>query len=338
MIASLSTRDRLDVEVLEALYAARGSLTPFQLARQLSREEADVGGSLHRLRGAGCVFDEHPQHGLRLVEAGLGMWRLRLARELALPETAVHVYRRTSSTQDRAREDVERGGQSSPRLVIADEQSAGRGRLGRRWQAPPGSSLLLTLAVPLPAARRRGVEPITAYAAVALLEAIERVTGVQPALKWPNDVVHDGRKVAGILVERVDAPPGSFALIGIGVNVNHPEPAPLENASPLAHDGQSSPRLRPAWLSDAIGRRLDRLPLLTEIVRQALRWSRRPDRDAALHRWRRSCTTLGQHHRFVSNGREIAGDVLDVDLDEGLILRRDTGELLHLPAASTTVL
>ena len=223
MIAAPSDRDRLDADVLEALYAASAPLTPHQLARQLPRSESGVRESLRRLRDAGCVFDEHPQHGVRLIEAGLGAWRIHLSRSLDLPETSVHVYRCTSSTQDRARENVKSREGPGTHVVVADEQAAGRGRLGRRWHAPAGASLLLTVTVPMSPARARGVEPITAYAAVALLEAIQRVSDIEPALKWPNDAVLAGRKLAGILVERFDAPHGSFVLIGIGLNVNRPD-------------------------------------------------------------------------------------------------------------------
>lgn len=338
MIAAPCDRDRLDADVLEALYAASAPLTPHQLARQLPRSERGVRESLRRLRDAGCVFDEHPQHGVRLFEAGLGAWRSHLSRSLDLPESSVHVYRCTSSTQDRARENVKSREGAGSHVVVADEQAAGRGRLGRRWYAPAGASLLLTVTVPMSPARARGVEPITAYAAVAMLDAIQRVSGIEPALKWPNDAVLAGRKLAGILVERFDAPHGAFALIGIGVNVNRPDTAGLEHLSPSSAASAVDIHTRAAWLSDAAGPRLDRLPLLTEIVRQVVRWTRHPDRDAALQRWRRSCTTLGEHRRFRCDGREVAGDVLDVDLEEGLIVRRDTGELLHLPAARTTLL
>jgi BirA family transcriptional regulator, biotin operon repressor / biotin---[acetyl-CoA-carboxylase] ligase len=338
VIASLTEHDRVDLDVLGALYAAPSPLTPYQLARHVCHGESAVHASLQRLRTAGCVFDEHPQQGVRLVEAGLGVWRMQLSHALNLPEQAIHVYRRTSSTQDRAKENLRQREVAGLQVVIADEQAAGRGRLGRRWYAPRGSSVLMTVTLPLAAQRTRGVEPITAYTAVALLEAIESVVGIAPTLKWPNDAVVDGRKIAGILVERFEGPHGSFAILGIGVNVNRPDSS---TADPALLSMPVMPREvaeRVAWLSDAAGRRIDRLPLLTEIVRRVLHWTRQPDRDAALHRWRRSCTTLGQHRRFLSDGREVAGDVLDVDLDEGLIVRRDTGELLHLPAASTTVL
>ncbi|MFW6336296.1 MAG: hypothetical protein ACOC3G_04130 [Phycisphaeraceae bacterium] len=186
MIVSLTEQDRVDLDVLGALYATPSPLTPYQLARHVPHGASAVHASLRRLRAAGCVFDEHPQQGVRLVEAGLGVWRMHLSHALHLPQRAVHVYRQTSSTQDRARENLKQWRGSGTHLVVADEQAAGRGRLGRRWHAPPGASVLLTVTVPLLSERTRGIEPITAYTAVALLEAIESVTGIEPGLKCPT--------------------------------------------------------------------------------------------------------------------------------------------------------
>ena len=278
------------------------------------------------------MFDEHPQHGVRLIEAGLGVWRLWLSEALGVGESAVHVYRRTSSTQDRARESASRPGAAPPLLVVADEQTAGRGRLGRTWTAPSGSSILMTLILPAASVPGAGSDPVTAYAAVALLEAVRRVAGVEALLKWPNDAVLGGGKLAGILVERFDAGGERLCLIGIGINVNRPAPG---GSTGEAEGGGSAAR---AWLSDAAGRRIDRLSLLTETARRVRAWATHPDPGEALERWRRSCTTLGVRRRFRCEGRELVGDVLDVDLDAGLIVRVDSGELVHLPASRTTVL
>lgn len=333
--------DADDLSVLRALYAASGFCASSELRRRTALSPRDLRASFDRLRAAGCRFDHHPQLGFRLVEAGIGVVRLWLAEALGDAEEAreaIHVYRRTSSTQDRAREALQGG--TPPAVVLADAQTAGRGRLGRRWDAPAGSSLLLTL--PLPVTRDHGesVDPVTALVAVALVQAIRAVTPARPALKWPNDVMlatggdaglgpaHGARdaKLAGILVERAAARRGGdHWLVGIGLNVNRPA-APHGGGTPGA-----------AWLSDACGGPLDRLPLLTEIVRQARRWTARNDPDRALGHWRQWCTTLGRRLTFRTGGRTVTGDVLDVDLHAGLIVRTDTGELTHLPAATTTV-
>jgi BirA family biotin operon repressor/biotin-[acetyl-CoA-carboxylase] ligase len=125
---------------------------------------------------------------------------------LGLPR--VH-HRRTDSTNERARELAEAGAPHWT-LVTADEQTAGRGRQGRAWSAPPGTSVLMSLLV-------REPDPLLPLAAaVAVCEACEAVAAVECAIKWPNDVWIEGRKVAGILVE--GRPREGWAVLGIGLN------------------------------------------------------------------------------------------------------------------------
>jgi len=110
--------------------------------------------------------------------------------------------------------DEARAGAPSGLVVVADHQQAGRGRLGRTWSAPPGASLLVSVLLrpELPVERRHLV---VLAAAVAMAEAVEATSGVAPTLKWPNDLLVDDRKLAGVLAEGA----GDAVVVGIGVNV-----------------------------------------------------------------------------------------------------------------------
>lgn len=121
--------------------------------------------------------------------------------------------RLTDSTNERARELAEAGAPSGA-IVTADEQSAGRGRSGRAWSAPPGSALLYS-AVLAPLALEHLLLPLSVP--VAVCEAVESVAPVEARIKWPNDVWIGEAKVAGVLIE---ARPPRWAVIGIGVNVS----------------------------------------------------------------------------------------------------------------------
>ena len=127
-------------------------------------------------------------------------------------------YRVTDSTNDRIRE-LALAGAPSGTVVTAAEQTAGRGRAGRRWSAPPGTALLLT-ALLRPLDRRHALLPLAVPLAVC--EAIESVAPVRCDLKWPNDVWIGEEKVAGVLIE---ARPPDWAAIGVGVNVAVPADA-----------------------------------------------------------------------------------------------------------------
>jgi BirA family biotin operon repressor/biotin-[acetyl-CoA-carboxylase] ligase len=101
-------------------------------------------------------------------------------------------------------------------VVIADHQTAGRGRFGRVWQSKPGDSLLMSVVLfPPPESRRASV--LTAWAAVAVGGAVYSLTGVQARIKWPNDLLIRGKKVCGILIEQ-----GRAVVVGIGLNLNQP--------------------------------------------------------------------------------------------------------------------
>lgn len=251
------------------------------------------------------------------AQTGLDQWRdvleARLAGDVAGPMT-VRVYRETASTQD-----VARGFAPGKALVLADQQTAGRGRLGRRWASSPGASVLMSLCWPMEGS---GVthDRVSMLAGVAVARAVERVApGVAVRLKWPNDVMIDGRKLAGILCEAV----GRSFVIGIGLNATADacaDPAYKDRSTSLAEHGCHA----------------DRVVVIEAIVRELIRALTATDRDAMLDRWR-SRTALGQSQTFEHNNQHITGETLDLDPDHGLIVRRDTGEIITLPAATTSV-
>jgi BirA family biotin operon repressor/biotin-[acetyl-CoA-carboxylase] ligase len=135
-------------------------------------------------------------------------------------------------------------------LVTADEQTAGRGRLGRRWLAPAGTSLLCSLQL-RPAVESERLPELTGVAALACLEAIAALTGLEPVLKFPNDVLVGERKVAGVLAEARE----ERVVLGIGVNVN-------VAAEELP---QEVDRAATSLLVET-GRELDRAELLAELL------------------------------------------------------------------------
>jgi BirA family transcriptional regulator, biotin operon repressor / biotin---[acetyl-CoA-carboxylase] ligase len=164
---------------------------------------------------------------------------------------APHLHlRRTESTNDRARELAE-GGAPSGTVVSADEQTAGRGRHGRRWSAPAGAALLYS-AILRPLDERHALLPLAVPLAVC--EALEALAPVECKVKWPNDVWISERKAAGVLIE---ARPPEWAVIGVGVNLT-------------IADEEFPPDLR--WPATSVGHGAS-----PETVRAAL--------DAALGRW-----------------------------------------------------
>ena len=229
-----------------------------------------------------------------------------------LGELEVRVYQETKSTQEAAKSFAPK-----PVLVIADHQTAGRGRLGRTWHSEPGNAVLMSLVWPIEAQQltHDRVSMLTGYAAARTVERF--LPGVPVRIKWPNDVMIDQRKIAGVLIEAVK----DAFIIGIGLNVG------------VSQDVYAQTEKRSTSLSEyaQVPDRLLVIEYLVNELRLRLRGQSNP-----LNTWRR-LAAFGQTQTFDQGGQQITGEVLDLDPDHGLIVRRDTGEIITLPAATTSV-
>jgi BirA family biotin operon repressor/biotin-[acetyl-CoA-carboxylase] ligase len=207
-------------ERLLALLRADEFVSGEKIAAELGVSRAAVAKRVDGLRKRGFVIAAAPRCGYRLDAAPDA-----LAADVVVPRLTTawlgrawrHLLR-TGSTNDEAAAWA-RAGAPAGAVVVADEQDKGRGRLGRRWHSPPGTSLYLS-AVLRPALPPHRVPPLTLAAGVAVAEALVAFD-VVPALKWPNDVLLDGKKVAGILTEMSsDLDRVHHVVVGIGVNLN----------------------------------------------------------------------------------------------------------------------
>ncbi len=131
----------------------------------------------------------------------------------------VLVYDAVDSTNTRAADLAQLDPDADGLVLIADQQTAGRGQYGRVWQSRPGSSLLMSVVLRPPAELRRPVI-LTAWAAVSVAEAVLSLTGVQARIKWPNDLLVRGKKVCGILIEQTGTGSEVVTVAGIGLNLN----------------------------------------------------------------------------------------------------------------------
>jgi BirA family biotin operon repressor/biotin-[acetyl-CoA-carboxylase] ligase len=209
----------------------------------------------------------------------------------------------TLDSTNRRALDAARGGAADGLVVVADEQTAGRGRLGRTWEAPPGSSLLVSVLL-----RREGDPGRAVMAAgVALAGAVEEVAGVGAGVKWPNDLVVGERKLAGLLAE-VD---GDAVVIGAGCNVNW-ESFPDELAATATACNLEA------------GRPVDRDALLATYLDRLA--EARATGAAVVDDYRARLTTVGRavrvHH---VRGDDVVGTAIGVTDDGALVVRDGRG-------------
>jgi BirA family biotin operon repressor/biotin-[acetyl-CoA-carboxylase] ligase len=222
-------------------------------------------------------------------------------------------FPRIGSTNDVAHERAAAGA-AEGLLVIADEQTAGRGRLDRRWWAPPGSSLLMSLLL-RPALPPDQAGRLTMCLGLAAVEAIEAVTGLCPALKWPNDLLLKDRKLGGMLTElRLKGERLDYAVLGLGVNVNV-----------NFDDGRSSGLADTAnSLSMILGHPVDRLALLAALLARCEAWYERALAGESPHAaWAARLDTVGRRVTVTTTTGSVAGMVVGVTPEGALLVRGD---------------
>jgi biotin-[acetyl-CoA-carboxylase] ligase BirA-like protein len=252
-----------------------------------------------------------------------------LARALVRPGgfwREIRVVEETASTNvDLA--GLSREGAEPGLVLVAEAQTAGRGRMGRTWTAPPRSGLFFSVLLPPEDSVTRlgwlplvaGVAVVSALRGFAELEGIPRGRLADTMLKWPNDVLIGDRKLAGILAQRADA----GVIVGIGLNVTlRPDELPVPTATSLAIEDAPT----------------DRDPLLRAILREiAVRHEQfRTDETAARRAYREMCGTLGRHVRVeLPVGEILVGAATDVEEAGRLVVNCADGE--HLLSAGDVV-
>lgn len=247
---------------------------------------------------------------------------LRAGLYTAIVGRSVRFYQSTPSTMDDAAQWA-RDGAEEGAVVVAETQTASRGRQGRRWVSDAGNLYFSVLFRPDAAA----LPLLSPLAGVAVARAVRRVAGLYPTIKWPNDVIIDGRKVAGILAEsalsgsRID-----YAIVGVGVNI--------------ALDVSADPEIAgtAASLNQLAGAEVDRAELLRRILQymDAL-YLDLHRRRSPIPEWRRWLDTIGRRVTVAHYDTAQTGLAEDIDDAGNLLLRTDAGNLLTLAAGDITL-
>ncbi|HVV38062.1 MAG TPA: biotin--[acetyl-CoA-carboxylase] ligase [Acidimicrobiales bacterium] len=239
----------------------------------------------------------------------------------------IHRFATIDSTNTWAMEQARRGAPEGL-VAVAEEQTAGRGRLGRTWVAPRGASLLMSVLLrptELPADR---LHLATAAVAMAGADAVTLVAGVAPALKWPNDLLIGDRKLAGVLTEVEGVPPAAAVVVGIGINCTWPDELPPEVAGIAIAASHAAGR--PVHTEDVLDVLLDNLA-----TRLDDGW------DAVAGEYRTRCSTIGLDVRVELADGTVTGTATGVDDDGALVVSTDAGprrviagDVMHLRPAT----
>jgi BirA family transcriptional regulator, biotin operon repressor / biotin---[acetyl-CoA-carboxylase] ligase len=197
--------------------------------------------------------------------------------------------------------------------AFAEHQKKGKGRLGRSWSSPSGENILLSVLL-RPSVEPAAVPRITLAAALAVIRAIEEETGLRASVKWPNDVLLKGKKLCGILTEMsAEADRVHFVVLGIGLNAN-------SHASDLPAGSTS--------LSEALGKKIDRLSLAQELLRQLEKYYDKVRKGKAgeiCEEWEALSETTGKQVTAKLLNRTVHGTATGIDPDGALWIRHDNG-------------
>jgi BirA family biotin operon repressor/biotin-[acetyl-CoA-carboxylase] ligase len=231
-------------------------------------------------------------------------------------------FPRLSSTMDTARQQVRKGAAEGT-VVVAGEQTGGRGRGKRIWLSPPGNIALSVILYPDIAS----LPYLIMIASLAMAHGIEETTGLKADIKWPNDVLIGGKKVGGILIENeISGGKTARAVIGIGINIALEETA-IENSTLPATslEKEIKQRVSKGDLTRSLLAEMERLYLLL------------PDGGLIFGAWRDKLVTLGKRVTVAMNDKVLEGIAESVDESGSLALRLDDGECIRIVAGDVTL-
>lgn len=243
--------------------------------------------------------------------------------------SSIQVFDEVGSTNSLAKELAAKGAPAGTAL-IADQQRAGRGRMGRSFLSPGGVGIYLSVIL-RPVCRPHELMHLTCAAAVAMCGAVEQACGFRPGIKWTNDLVVNGRKLGGILTElSLNAKTGmvDHAVVGIGINCRQ-----------SAEDFDDSIRNMACSARMISGHDIDRNRLASEMIR----WLSSMDRSllsaksAMLDRYRADCITLGRQISILRSEEVLHGTALGVDDEGALIVRLDSGEIQTVSSGEVSI-
>lgn len=291
------------------------------ISRRLGVSRTAVWKYIEDLRKAGYVIEALPRRGYRLLERPdkLLPTEVRSGLSTKILGQVVHYFPQVGSTNDVARKLAQQGADEGT-LVVAEEQTSGRGRRGRNWLSPAGTGIFASLVL-RPNLLPAQAPVLTLTAAVAGAEAIRQLTNLPVGIKWPNDLLINGRKVAGILTE-ISAEIDSifYVIIGIGINVNtNSFPDELKDiATSLAREG---------------GQAVSRQRLLQLFLLRLEKWYYsllEGGQDKVLDRWRELSVTLGRQVTIFSPNFTVQGLALDIDQEGALLLQTADHKIVRI--------
>lgn len=301
----------LDQRILKLLKETPGIISGETLAKELGVSRVAIWKAIKRLKAKGYALSIHKK-GYLLEERDFFLKEdLDNLISSSLLFREAYLYNEVSSTMDIARELAEQGKRA---IVIAERQTSGRGRLGRAWESEKGG-LWLTLILHNPFPLKEAYL-LTYLSATATAKALWEAYGLPAKVKWPNDVLVQEKKIAGILLEiKAEVDVINYALIGLGVNINNPV--------------EKKEFLLPATsVAELLQKKVDKLPFLSQFL--SIFEELYQNKGNILPEWKKLSLTLGRAVKIITSSETILGVAQDIDEEGALIVQTPEGKIKRI--------
>ena len=305
-------------DILNELKEADGFVSGQTLAQRFSKSRAAVWKAIKALRKEGYVIDAVTNRGYCLSSEN-DLLSAEIIKSRLSCKINVHYFDSIDSTNTEAKRRIS-SGDLSEMLIVANEQTSGRGRQGKSFYSPALTGIYMTLVIHPDVSLRNAVTATTA-AAVAVCRAIETLTELKPQIKWVNDVYLNGNKICGILTEAVsDFETGtvSSVIIGIGINIKTVNfPSEIENAGSLGID-------------------IRRADLIAETANELMKITL-GDYKGFIDYYRSHSLILGRKINYIEDGKITAATAMEIDETGGLTVKKENGEILTLRSGEISI-
>lgn len=299
-----------------------------EISSKLGITRAGVWKNINKLKEEGYAIESVTRKGYRLVNTPDILTKSEL---LSIVDTKVlgreiYYYDQVESTNDTAKE-LARKGEQEGTVVIADRQLSGKGRLGKGWDSPSGTGIWMSIIL-RPDMLPAFASQLTLLAGLGMCEAISKVTGLEAKIKWPNDIVVQGKKVCGILTEMsAEIERVKYIVVGIGVNVNTKDfPDELAHATSLSLQG---------------GRNFVRRVIVKEFIQlfetDYLCYKQEKNLVLFLERYRRQCITLNRQVKILAPEGEYLAYAKDIKADGALVVVNEQGSEYAISSGEVSV-
>lgn len=304
-------------KIIQFLKEAQGYLSGEEISRQLKISRAGIWKYMQELRKEGYDIAAVPHLGYRLVSCPDKLFpaEIRCGLGTKIFGQDIRYFDIVESTMDVAfRLGVEGAGEGT--VVCAESQIKGRGRLGRGWTSSKGKGIYMSVIL-RPRLAPTDAAQLTLLSAVAVCEAVKKIYNVPAKIKWPNDILVNEKKLAGILTElSAEMDRVRFIVIGIGININTPLSQLPSNATSIKNEK---------------GQRVSRVVIMRELLRSLEIWYgclNERGFGPVVARWKELSATLGRRVRVVDPGGEVEGEAVDLDKTGRLMIRNNAGLII----------